>query len=108
LTILHQWKDELLIQDNKDSDWVGIPSPYSPEGILYHYDYEQSFLAQFNLCSQGVYHAVRFRSDLTNYLYPNAKIPDRYMHAPLIGHDETSNEGMMLANASMLEILGLL
>ncbi len=30
------------------------------------------------------------------------------MHAPLIGHDKTSIKGMMLNNASMLKILGLL
>jgi hypothetical protein len=33
---------------------------------------------------------------------------DRCMHVPLIPRDETSNEGMMLTNASILEILGLL
>ena len=41
-------------------------------------------------------------------LYPNWKQQDEYIHAPLIGRDKTSNEGMMLTNVALLEILGLL
>ena len=42
------------------------------------------------------------------HLYPNCKQQDEYIHAPLIGRDETSNEGMMLTNIVLLEILGML
>ncbi len=77
----------------------GVPSPYSAKGIPHNYNYGKTFLAHFNLCSQGVYQVLRFCSDLMKHFYPYAKI-----HDSLIGNDKTSNEGMMLANLTMLKI----
>jgi hypothetical protein len=48
-----------------------------------------------------------FRGELLAHLHPHALTPDVYIHAPLIGRDEVSNEGMMLTNISLLELLGL-
>jgi hypothetical protein len=45
---------------------------------------------------------------MLNHLYPHAKKLDNYIHAHSIGCEETSNKGMMLTNAGLLEILGLL
>ena len=49
-----------------------------------------------------------FCADVVKHLHPSAKVEDKYIHLPLIPRDETSTEGMMLINASILESLGLL
>ncbi len=109
LTTLHQWKDKLTSQYNEDDSVDGNePSPCLSLGIWHDYNKEKSFITHFNCCLSEVYYVLRICSDLTKHLYPHSKIEYCYMHLPLIGQNETSNEGMMLANASLLEILGLL
>jgi hypothetical protein len=39
---------------------------------------------------------------------PHCKTEDKFVHFPLIGRDETTNEGMMLTNSAILEQLGFL
>ncbi len=98
LTILHQWKDELHTQDKEDNNRVidGHPPPYAPKGIPHNYDKEKAFLEQMNISKKEVYHASGFRGKLIRHLYPHCRMQDQYIHFPLIGHDETSNKGMML------------
>jgi hypothetical protein len=45
---------------------------------------------------------------VVRHLYPHARVEDVYFHPPLIGRNKTTNDGMMLTNAALLEILGLL
>ncbi len=45
---------------------------------------------------------------MTKHLYRHAKKQDRYMHPPLIARDRTLTEVMMLTNAAILEVLGLI
>ncbi len=105
---LDNWKVKLETQDNKDSDNDRNPSPYSQLGIPHNYDNKMMFIDNFNCCSREVYYAMRFCSDLNEHLYPHSKVEDTYVHLPLIGHNETTNEGMMLTNTALLEALGLL
>ena len=49
-----------------------------------------------------------FRSDMVRHLYPYSKQPDKFIHFPLIGRDETTNEGMLMTNNAILTNVGLL
>ncbi len=55
-----------------------------------------------------IYYASMFRGELIRHLYQHYQMQDQYIHFLLIGHDETSNKGMMLTNAALLEHLRLL
>ena len=66
------------------------------------------FLDQYSQCKTDKVFALRFCGDMVMHLYPHSKQQDEYIHALLIGHNETSNEGIMLTNVALLEILGLL
>ena len=59
-------------------------------------------------CEKEIYHAKTFRADVVRHLYPHAKVPDQYIHFPLIPRDESTNEGMALTNVAILNSVGLL
>jgi hypothetical protein len=73
-----------------------------------HFENERVFVNLVEQCSYEIYHATMFRSDLVAHLYPYSKEPDEYIHFPLIGRDETTNEGMMMTNTAILTNVGLL
>jgi hypothetical protein len=76
--------------------------------VPHHYENEELFIEQFLQCNTEVAFTLRFRADMVHHLYPHSKQEDEYIHAPLIDRDEMSNEGMLLINVALLEILGLL
>ncbi len=63
---------------------------------------------QIHQCNAKMFHAIHFCADVVMHFHPSAKIEDKYIHLPLVPRDETSTEGMILTNASILESLGLL
>ena len=78
-----------------------------PENLPHNYDIENAFLEQLSECNTKVDFSSKFQGDMVLHLYPNWKQQDEYIHALLIGCDKTSNEGMMLTNIALLEILGM-
>jgi hypothetical protein len=107
LVRLHQLKDEIQMQHNKDSHHELVLSQYW-DGIPHDYKKELSFLGEINHCIKQIHHTTRFHYGMMKHLYPHGNVQDRYMHVPLIPRDEASTEGMMLTNASILEVLALL
>lgn len=76
---------------------------YVPAGIPHHFVKEQMFVDHFSKCSSEVYRALTFQGDMMKHLYPHCRVEDIYMHLPLIGRNETTNEGMILTNAYQTE-----
>ena len=76
--------------------------------LPHHFPNERVFFDHLEDCSWEVHKAIAFRSDMVAHLYPHSKKPDKYIHFPLIGRDETTNEGMMLTNNAILTNVGLL
>ncbi len=78
LTILHQWKDVLHLQNKEEDNGVidGPPSPYAPKGIPCNYDNEKAFMDQMQRCNKEVYHASMFRGELIKHLYPHYRMQD--------------------------------
>ncbi len=52
--------------------------------------------------------AQKLQCDMVRHCYPFSKHGDSFIHSPLVGRDETTNEGMLLTNGALLENLGLL
>jgi hypothetical protein len=104
-------QDDDVIEETVDDGNVVVELGGGNEvvaGVPHDCAEEQMFVDYFSQGSTEVYWASRFRGDMTNHLYPHSSKEDIYMHPPLIGRNETTSEGMMLANAALLEMLGLL
>ena len=113
IKILHDWKSQLELEreeEEADSESVNddITAPYIPLGLPHNFTNEAELIALLDSCEKPLHHARTFRSDIVRHLYPNAKVPDKYIHFPLIPRDETTNEGMTLTNAAILNLAGLL
>jgi hypothetical protein len=93
---------------DEDENEHGLHRPCIHDGLPHDYESERVFLEHLQACRPGIHKAMCFRNELLDHMYPYGRDPDTYIHEPLIGREETSNEGMMLTNASLLEILGLL
>ena len=78
---LHQWKDEIQMQHNEDSNHELGLSQYW-DGIPHDHEKELSFLDEINCCNQQIHHATRFQYDMMKHLYPHGNVQDRYMHVP--------------------------
>ena len=104
LTRLHATSCEISLETMEG----GVDCSAVTDGIPLSYREEHMFVCSIIQCRSLIHLAKCFRGDLLRHLYPHAGTPDRYIHLPLIGREETSCEGMMLTNASLLEVLGLL
>jgi hypothetical protein len=113
LTSLHQVQEELRIEDkeeNEERDDCNNNYNLSsclPDSIPHQYESKKLFLENIEQCTKELYHVPRFCTALVHHLYPHSEVEDKYIHAPLIGRDETSNEGTMLTNAALLKLAGL-
>ena len=87
-----------------DEPWAG----FLPDGIPHGFSKEQIFIDEFTQCSLEVHPALTFQGDMTRNLYPHSHVEDIYIHHPLIGCNEMTNEWMLLAKTAMLKMLGLL
>jgi hypothetical protein len=124
--MLHKWKQTLEHEQDDSGDTAILHAAgdsggdsdhdnvgggcvsYAPDVVPHHYENEKVFMRLMHKCQNEVYYATKFRSSVVRHLYPHAKVQDRFIHFPLIPRDETTNEGMMLTNTSILESIGLL
>ena len=105
--LLHGWKRTLDSERNQSRKHCDVS--YLPNGIPHHYENEQVFMRLMQLCSKEARRATCFRLSVVRHLYPHAKVQDWFIHIPLIpSRDETTNEGMTLTNAAILENIGML
>jgi hypothetical protein len=96
----------MAMEQSEDDE--NMPHSYAPVGLPHEYDNKVVFLRMMKACNKAIYHAKTFRSDMVKHLYPHSKVPDKYIHFPLIPRDETTNEGMTMTNAAILSSVGLL
>jgi hypothetical protein len=68
LSIVHQWKEELLQQDKEDDNHEERPSPYLPENLPHNHDLENVFIEQLTECSTEVDYSSKFRGDMVLHL----------------------------------------
>ncbi len=110
MKILHEWKGQLDLEREEDGDFVDddLQPAYIPLGLPHDYACEERLVSLLDSCEKEIYHAKTFRLDVVCHLYPHAKVPDQYIHFPLIPRDESTNEGMTLMNAAILNSVGLL
>ncbi len=69
---------------------------------------EAAFVLLMRKCTKEVNNAQKLQSDMVRHCYLFSKHGDSFIHLPLVRRDETTNEGMLLTNAALLENLGLL
>jgi hypothetical protein len=102
--------DKEIIEETVDDGNAIVMASDNVEVAVIPHDFakEHTFVEHFSQCSTEVYWTSRFRGDVTTHLYPHSRKEDIYVHPPLIGRNETTTEGMMLANAALLEMLALL
>ena len=81
---------------------------YIPDVLPHAFEDERIFVNSIMSCASSIHVAKCLRGELLAHLHPHAMTADIYIHAPLIGREELSNEGMMLTNVSLLELMGLL
>jgi hypothetical protein len=113
LTSLHQVQEELHVEDKEENEEHNDcnnnynPSLCLPDSIPHQYESKKLYLENIEWYTKEFYHVPRFYTGLIHRLYPHSEVEEKYIHAPLIGRDETSNKGMMLTNAALLKLAGL-
>jgi hypothetical protein len=105
LGYLAKWRKELTLQ--ADEDDVSLSS--SPlDSISSTTPREAVFVMLMHECSKEIDIAQQLQSDMVEHCSLCSKHGDSFIHLPLVGRDETTNERMLLTNAALLENLGLL
>ena len=78
------------------------------DGLPRNYEKEVAFLSSMSACTRQMNAIRSFQSDVIKHVNPRATDRDKFMHFPLIPHDETSNVGMTMVSASVHENCGLI
>jgi hypothetical protein len=82
--------------------------PILPAGIPIDFVWGNALVFLLNQCNLEINMSLQLQSDMVRYLYPNSKQPDKFIHAPIYGVDETTNEGMLLTGVKLNQLAGLL
>jgi hypothetical protein len=106
-------QEELRIEDEEENEECdNCDNNYNlslclPDLIPHQYESKKMFLENIEQCTKELYHVPRFCTGLIHHLYCHSEVADKYIHAPLIKRDEMSNKGVMLTNAALLKLAGL-
>jgi hypothetical protein len=101
----HEWSNELALQTEEDD--VSVSSSQLESNPV-NTPHEAVFVSLMRECTKEVNSAQKLQSDMVRHCYTFSKHRDSFIHSPLVGRDETTNKGILLTNAALLENIGLL
>jgi hypothetical protein len=106
LSNLQSVHDKYLLEAEEDGD--DTVAPILPARIPSDIVREKALVLVLNQCNLEINTSLQLQRDMVQYLYPNSKQPDKFIHFPIYGVEETTNEGMLLMGVKLNQLAGLL